>query len=301
VITIIMDEQQASAMLIGALQSDSALRDAEVNQFKLGRSPRCHHSYLVFQIVQEDVTGHVHINHLASALTDIIISTYENNIIRRIIDREFGTAPPEEKLVIQREVETALLGESPSYSAGSARLESRADIMCALVDYLTTDNTLVLSGFVRFRLGKYQRYLNHLVHMAAEYVRRRRAHHEFIELLRCFVELQDPRIESTHVIVRCDGLYQLLDSQHSLIPSEYLNGLPAALVQHDLDIEDLLISALLTVAPRRIILHFPLEWTSTDAVQEIFAGRIELCPGCPLCQKSQEAIDTLRTSRIGPS
>ena len=238
--------------------------------------------------------------HLASVLTEYIIDQYETKLIHRLITQEFETMAEEERAAVYIEVVAILQGTSSLSLAKTARLQLRSDVLSALTEYLALEELLIVEGFVHFRLGKYKQSLRHLVRMAAESIRRQRAHQEFITLLRCFVELQEPLIQVAHVIVRPNGLYRVLDSKKSLIDNEYLEGLPASLVNHDLDIEDLLISALLTIAPRDIILHFPEDWPTTDAIQTIFLDKIQFCPGCNHCHDSLKAINAIRVNKGRP-
>lgn len=235
--------------------------------------------------------------HLASVLTEYIIDQYEAGLINRLITQEFETMGKEERAIVHQEVVAILQGTSSLNLAKTARLQLNSDILSALIEYLIAEELLIVEGFVHFRLGKYRQSLRHVVRMAAESVRRQRAHQEFTTLLRCFVELQEPLAQIVHVIVRPNGLYRVLDDAKSLIDNEYLEGLPASVVNHDLDIEDLLISALLTIAPRQIILHFPEDWPTTNAIQTIFLDKIQFCPGCPHCDESLKAINAIKAPK----
>ncbi|MGI6566948.1 MAG: hypothetical protein GX341_07860 [Firmicutes bacterium] len=241
------------------------------------------------------------IYYVASSLTDFVVSQYEAGVLRRLIKKGYPSASEDEREAIFDEAYGILIGKSPLKLAGEARLQSKADIMYALLDYLNMEELLILDGFVRFRLWKYRRYLQHLVRMAADSIRRKRAHREFISVLKGFVDLQEPRRDIVHIVVRPNGLYRILDREFSPIETEYLEGYAATLIEHELDVEDLLISALLTTAPCRIMFHFPPEWPATDAVQSIFGPRIEHCPGCRHCEASRQAIAAILADRAEKS
>ena len=296
-IIIALGENSAGATLSRYLERGLTHRDTANGPFQIGQHSLASQTYLTCQLSRKDLSGHGPIYYLASALTEYIVDEYEMELIQRLISQEFETMLPEERSAILLEAEAILQGRSHSSLTTSARLQSKSDIMNALMDYLSAEDLLILEGFVHFRLGKYKRYLRHLVHMAAESIRRERAHREFTMLLRCFVEMQEPHIEVAHVIVRPNGLYRVLDSTYSLVDNEYLEGLPASFVKHELDLEDLLISALLAIAPSNIILHFPPNWLTTDAIQSIFAGRVQFCPGCTHCEGSYKAIEAIKANQ----
>ena len=248
-----------------------------------------------------DPARNVQIYYVASSLTDFIVSHYELDILKRLIKRDHPSASKEELEAILDEANCILGGRSFSQLSSEARLRSKADIMYTLLDYMSTEELLIIDGFVRFRLWKYQRYLRRVPRLAADSIRRKRAHREFIALLKSFVELQEPRRDIVHIVVRPNGLYRILDRDFSLVETEYLEGYAANLIEHELDVEDLLISALLTIAPFHIVLHFPREWPVTDAVETIFADRLEYCPGCRHCEASRKAIATILANRAKKS
>lgn len=253
--------------------------------------------YVTCRLSETEESRNVQIYYLSSALTDAIVQYYEPSLLTKLIKKEYPLSTGEERAPIFSRAQSILQGCNQSKLAAEARLQSKAHIMYALLDYLTTEQFLILDGFVSFRIRKYRHYLHHIVRMAAESIRRERAHREFIALLRSFVELQEPRTDIAHVIVGPNGLYRVLNRDYLPIETEYLEGFAVNLAEHDLDHEDLLISALLNIAPFHILLHYPPEWSVTDAVQSIFGSRVEYCPGCRQCEKSRKAIATAMANR----
>lgn len=55
----------------------------------------------------------------------------------------------------------------------------------------------------------------------------------------------------------------------------------------DINYEDLLISALITIAPRNVMLHMagiPQEHGVVQTIQHVFEGRVMTCDGCEICE-----------------
>jgi putative sporulation protein YtxC len=163
-------------------------------------------SYVVCELAKTDPARNVQIYYLASALTDFIVNHYEPDLLIGLINRDHPSSTKDVRLGILDETQAILQGSSRSKLAEEARLQSKANIMYTLLDYLNAEHLLILDGFVLFRLWEYRDYLHHLTRMAAESIRRERAHREFISLLKSFVELQEPRMEVAHVIA---GFYSL--------------------------------------------------------------------------------------------
>ena len=295
-LTIILESNKAKELFYRHLEDDlSQLHQEDVPRVHLcnGLDQTC----VVCELSPTDSSRDVQIYYLASSLTDFIVNHYEPDLLIKLINRDHPSSTGKARLAILSETQAILRGSSESRLADEACLQSKAKIMYALLDYLNAEPLLILHGFVRFRLWEYRDYLRHLTRMAAESIRRERAHREFIALLKSFVKLQEPRMEIAHVIVRPNGLYRILDRDYSPIETEYLQGFAASLAQHELDMEDLLISALLTLSPLRIILHFPRQWLTTNAIHDIYSERAQYCPGCRQCEKSHKAIAKVIANR----
>ncbi|HHV94408.1 MAG TPA: hypothetical protein GXX47_07755 [Firmicutes bacterium] len=299
-ITIAVQCPDTGKELWHRLQEDLAHLDPEdAPQIRCSVADR--QTIITCRFADAEPARNVQIYYIASSLTDLIVSHYEQGILRRLIRKDHASAPRDELEAILKETLEMLAGRSPAKSADNIRLQTKADIMYTLLDYLSAEKLLILEGFVRFRLWKYRNNLRRLIGTAAESVRRKRAHREFVALLKNFVELQPPQTDIVHVIVRPNGLYQILNRDFSAIETEYLQGHMAGLIEHELDVEDLLISALLNIAPLRIRLHFPRKWPVTDAVETIFAGRAAYCTGCRYCEESRKAIATILANRAKKS
>ena len=66
----------------------------------------------------------------------------------------------------------------------------------------------------------------------------------------------------------------------------------------EINYEDLLISALITIAPKTVMLHFASAAgkanTVVETIKSVFAGRVTVCRGCKLCMHEIKAPETER-------
>ena len=77
---------------------------------------------------------------------------------------------------------------------------------------------------------------------------------EFIQLLKHFVDSQKPSLEILHVGITPQGKFHLYNNDGVKVTHKFLEDYQLDNV-HELGYEDLLISALIAVAPRQITLH----------------------------------------------
>lgn len=135
-----------------------------------------------------------------------------------------------------------------------------------------------LEGFVRFRLKDIIDEIEMAIEMSVDDFIIQKEYNEFIDLLRYFVELQEPRIDLVNVIKK-NGSFQILDQERKEISSEYLEGYLADMFKDEVEYEDLLVSALINLAPQKIRLHFQRDEVE-ETVRRIFGQKVEICRGC---------------------
>ncbi len=233
--------------------------------------------------------------HVASALADAIVCDVAKGLVARTVRERYPyfDDAEQEKIVACAAAALARRGGDREGGAGADRdrdEESRAftrrrnEVLFRVLDYLDTASCLVLGGFVRFRLKGFVEELREAADAAVDDYMIEREYNEFIRLLKYFVDIQEPKLDEVHVVVRPGGLFRLLDSDGKVVDNDYLEGLTPEFVETDVDYEDLLMSALISVSPRRIVLHLGRGEGVADTVRRVFEGRVSVCPGCRLCE-----------------
>ena len=76
-----------------------------------------------------------------------------------------------------------------------------------------------------------------------------------MELLQYFMDSQEPKIDQVEVVLDLKGCFRLLDENQNVIDNHYLAGFVDGLLPGAVDVDDLLISALVTLAPSHVRCH----------------------------------------------
>ena len=142
------------------------------------------------------------------------------------------------------------------------------------LEVLAETNEICLDGFQKFRLKEIVSQMELYVEDGIERLLIEREYEEFICLLRSFIEIQPPLMEEVHITKAVDG-YHLTDAR--LLPIEQLE-----LYQVDMEEElmgmsedDKLISALIAIAPLRILIHGnSMSAPILDTICTIFQGKV---------------------------
>ncbi|NPV27093.1 MAG: putative sporulation protein YtxC [Firmicutes bacterium] len=225
-------------------------------------------------------------HYIANVVSEIIVNYWEPILIRKLIKEHYPYFSEQEKENLAQKT-LRFLNQCDGISANQLvyQLDRKSKILHKAIDYLHANNEIIIDGFINFRLKEYLNELREAVDMAVDELMMEKEYNEFVRLLQYFVEIQEPRMAEIHVVLRASGIFQLYDAKGSLVKSDYLEGFVAGL-DSEINYEDLLISALITIAPQRVILHFHesnMYLESMVTIKNVFGDRVGICPGCDTC------------------
>ncbi|WP_134684669.1 putative sporulation protein YtxC [Brevibacillus migulae] len=163
--------------------------------------------------------------------------------------------------------------------------------------YLLENREIHLHGFARFRLKEYQKEVREAVTSALEEYQEDKQYEEFLELLRYFISTQDTQYETVHV-VPTEKHFELFDEHGSLIALEKLETMLGMMDTPERS-EDGLISALITLAPEKIVFHQTEKRQGVaQTVSSIFEGRVSYCSSCAHCLLTGRPLDLQQPTRL---
>ena len=223
---------------------------------------------------------------IAAILADYIVRKYEKRLVNRIINTNYCYFNAVEKRKIIKSVTEILNNEDQNFISSLFKIRRRNIIIRKLIEYFRTSNKIILEGFVNFRLKEYVRDLEEVVDRAVDDFLMEREYKEFIHLLKYFVDIQEPRFELIHVKPADGGKYILLDEKKREISGKYLKELLDEVSEGEISYDDLLVSSLITLAPKRIIIHCVNRFTNKElleTIKNVFTGRVKACGGCSVC------------------
>lgn len=188
----------------------------------------------------------------AMQITGEIMNNYEKPLLKKITENEFPYAPQGEKAEIFNLALKHASAES-SDAMDTIHYERRkALIKEQTLDYLKENSYIIINGFVNFRLEEYKNELRNLCHDAAEELYAMREYDEFMNMLRFFVSVQAPKEQVVHLI-KTKGILRIHNKRHKDITDIYCED--SIFSDEGFTQEDIILSALITIAPRKIIVH----------------------------------------------
>lgn len=208
--------------------------------------------------------------HIASALTEIIHTSIEAEWVQSHLLREGRNLSSMQRRRMIPQIMEIVAGADAS---------PRHEVLSELMEYLAAYSHIHLEGFASFRLKEYHR---HVVTVTSEVIagwNAEQAYEDFVELLRCFMIMQESRIERIDVLVRRNGRFRLVDETGSTVDNGHLEGYVTDLTEGKVDYADLLMSVLVTLAPLVVRCHFEAELPVMTLLKDVFGERVTFCKG----------------------
>lgn len=223
---------------------------------------------------------------VSDALANYIVDEYEERLILRIINSNYCYFNSVEKKEIQRIALGIIKNEERNFLNSLFQIRRRNIIVKKLLEYFEHSNSVILDGFVNFRLKDYVKDLEEIVDKAVDDFLMEREYKEFIRLLRYFVDIQEPKFNVIHIIAGYDNKYILLDENKQEITNECLQEFMNDLPEGEINYDDLLVSSLITMAPRKLVIHGTKGFRNKElleTIKNVFWGKLIVCSECELC------------------
>lgn len=205
------------------------------------------------------VPSDTNVDDFARTLSDEIIDKYEKALLEKMVDSEFSYLSGEDRNKIIDIAMRIACPDSEDILSAVHYNRRRALIEEAVKKYLSENDSIIVDGFIKFRLGDYKDELRRIYHAAVDEFAAEREYEEFLEMLRFFVSVQSPREDIVH-IVKKDGELRILNKRKKDITDIYASEFAP---EEDLTSEDIALSALIAIAPQMIVIH---DDSSADAL-----------------------------------
>lgn len=216
---------------------------------------------------------------LADLLTNCILFFYEPLILKRLLNFYYFYFDEFEKKQIEENCyETIILDEEDTLHY------RKEEIWLSVFSYLQENNSMILDGFVNFRLDSYSKTLEDVVDSAVNQYIIEKEYNEFINLLKLYIESKDSICPLVHLIYT-NGESILLDQEKSIINLEDNIFNAKYLSDISFSSNDYALNSLLTLLPKKIEIHLiGYEDEFIETLKLIFGTRISICTDCNLCR-----------------
>ena len=216
-------------------------------------------------------------NILSEILTDTIINFYEKSILKNIINSNYFYFTDIEKKKILDICLTDL--SEPQETA-----IKRNHIYLSVLNYIIDNKSLVLDGFVNFRIKNYFVFLDEIVDSSVNSFLIEKEYMEFINLLKVYVASKPNMTGMVH-LVYYDNESILLNSNREIIPVQ--DNILNAKYLSDISFSsnDYCLNTLLTILPEKIFIHLIDDNDEfINTISLIFDNKVNICTDCDICK-----------------
>ncbi|MCL5117086.1 MAG: putative sporulation protein YtxC [Firmicutes bacterium] len=221
---------------------------------------------------------------MARALAQYLLIYHERNWLDELLDRRYHTFEPQEQQKILDDV-LHLLHTDRDQDLG------RLDLATTLIySYLESHPTLVIEGIRTFLLPEIRAEFEEAIDQAVDIFLLEQEYQEFVRLLKQLVAVAGNDHDWIHVRFTRDRFY-FEDASGNRLADDLINDMLMGVETQSGAIDDVLISALVTLAPARITIHRGrLHPEGRETLVQVFDGKVLFCHGCARCYSPQ--VDT---------
>ena len=215
---------------------------------------------------------------VASILTDTIIEFYQEKFLKRILEYNYFYFTSSEKKKILSLAKDFIADDDLSSE------DNYFSIYYPFLDYITENKSIVLDGFVNFRLQTYMKNLDYIIDISVNKFLIEKEYNEFIDILKMYVTYTPFNSPLVH-LVYCNGESILLDIDKKVIPTDDAIFQAKYLSDITFSSNDYALNTLLNLTPKKIIIHLVnyKEDEFINTIKLIFENRYEICTDCKIC------------------
>lgn len=220
---------------------------------------------------------------VSEILQSCIIDFFEENIINRILKINYFYFTPIEKKEILEFCSSFFYDDLEESSKRLSILKK------SISEYISSNKSIVLDGFVNFRIKSYVECLDDIVDLSVNNFLVEKEYKEFVSLLKIYINSKPSETKLMHLIyskstsLLLDDKKNIIDITSTFHKAKYLSDI-------SFSSNDYILNALLNYLPNKLIIH--LADIKADAFIEtlktIFESRVIICSDCCICELYKE-------------
>lgn len=228
-------------------------------------------------------------SYCANIIYSFISVEYEAEVVEKLLKDNYNYLDPADYSEIRNRCLSVISGSGMFTTQGLMfNIGRRNNILKKIDEFLSESAEMILDGFITFRLRDTNNELSEVIEKITEDYVMEKEYSEFIRLLKYFVEIQECRYEEVNIYILADGEFKIEDNLFNDITESFFEDFCSESIEGEINKHDMLISALITNAPKKITVH-GVENDKIDelieTIKSIFLERISICTGCERCNK----------------
>ncbi|MCB2312547.1 putative sporulation protein YtxC [Clostridium tagluense] len=231
---------------------------------------------------------------IANMLYKIVIREFCKKEMNDFLTETYFFLGYDEMKQVKPRIQEALLSEGSIAGPNAVYCINRKNsIMDKITKCIEENKEINISGFLTFRTKALKTDLECMVDKVVEEYMVEKEYNEFIKLLKYFVDIQESKVAEINILIEKNGEYYLRDEQGNDLAGDMLMELPKVKFDSKENTEELIISTMITSAPKKIIIHCVHNCKNKELLQtisKVFVDKVYYCEECAACEKIKNGI-----------
>ena len=229
--------------------------------------------------------------YISNILYNIVIEKYREKELFNFLTETYFFLKQEEILEVEEMIMKVLRSEENLKDEKMIFCISKINSIIEKIKTCLEENEEInIKGFITFRMKELREDIEEIIDKVVEEYMVEKEHKEFVKLLKYFVDIQESKIEKINIYIHEGGGYELKDGYGNDIFNEFMKELSECKIDTEAKIEDIIISGLITNAPKQVIIHHKENCLNAEFIETIvnvFGDRVFYCTGCTNCKTSK--------------
>ena len=238
--------------------------------------------------------------YISNILYRIVIDKYKEKEMYDFLTDTYFFLKQEEILEVEEDIMEVLYCKKTEDNENFIYCSNKInEIIEKIKECIEENREININGFITFRMKELRENIERVIDKIVEKYMVEKEYQEFIRLLKYFVDIQESKIEEINIYINKGEGYIVKDGNGEDVYSSFLKDLSDCKVGIDTNMEDIIISGLITNAPKKIIIHGKNQCTNKefiDTIINVFGNRVFLCEECSedIEKKSKNSIDIMK-------
>ncbi|SFA89089.1 putative sporulation protein YtxC [Clostridium frigidicarnis] len=242
------------------------------------------------EIYDDKIKNSVDLN-VSKILYKIIVDVFKQKEMYGFLTDTYFFLRSDELPDVSERIINALTGDEKIQDDASIYcMNRRNNIISKIKECIEENKEINISGFITFRMKYLIEDFEAIVDKVVEKYLVEKEYNEFVKLLKYFVEVQESKIDEVNIIADNKGEYHIKDKDGKDILAEFVEELvDCKLGMVGINIEDVIVSGLITNAPKIVKIHGEQNFVNKEileTIKNVFANRVVFCNNCFMCSQN---------------